>query len=194
MLSKFIMDLSHFIILIFLLFNDICTFSLSLASFLQPYMVIFFFFSFMINIDNIGTFISLFLFLRSQCIWLWILRYHISGVCRSRVISPTALLVGIVMTVLIQVCVSVIDINGNEKEAQRGEVGGVERERERERERKRGRVLIHRLLTTSARQLSISVCMLPKELFLDYDEILKRSAFNTFIIRPLCFLSLLCYT
>ena len=36
--------------------------------------------------------------------------------------------------------------------------------------------------------------MLPKELFLDYDEILKLSAFNTFIIRPLCFLSLLCYT
>ena len=50
-------------------------------------------------------------------------------------ISPTALLVGIVMTALIQVCVSVIDINGIEKEAQRGEVGGVERERERERER-----------------------------------------------------------
>ena len=49
-------------------------------------------------------------------------------------ISPTALLVGIVMTALIQVCVSVIDINGNEKEAQRGEVGGVEREREREKE------------------------------------------------------------
>ena len=48
-------------------------------------------------------------------------------------ISPTALLVGIVMTALIQVCVSVIDMNGNEKEAQRGEVGGVERERERER-------------------------------------------------------------
>ena len=68
MLSKFIMDLSHFIILIFLLFNYICIFSLSLASFLQPYMAIFFFFSFMINIDNIGTFISLFLFLRSQCI------------------------------------------------------------------------------------------------------------------------------
>ena len=107
-------------------------------------------------------------------------------------ISPTALLVGIVMTALIQVCVSVIDINGNEEEAQRGEVGGVEREREKE--RKRDRVLIHRLLTTSARQLLISVCMLPKELFLDYDEILKRSAFNTFIIRPLCFLSLLCYT
>ena len=48
-------------------------------------------------------------------------------------ISPTALLVGIVMTALIQVCVSVIDMNGNEKEAQRGEVGEVERERDRER-------------------------------------------------------------
>ena len=53
-------------------------------------------------------------------------------------ISPTALLVGIVMTALIQVCVSVIDINGIEKEAQRGEIGEVDelgnRERERERE------------------------------------------------------------
>ena len=54
-------------------------------------------------------------------------------------ISPTALLVGIVMTALIQVCVSVIDINGNEKEAQRGEVGEVDELGNREREKERNR-------------------------------------------------------
>ena len=46
------------------------------------------------------------------------------------------------MAALIQVCVSVIDMNGNEKEAQRGEVGEVDelgnRDRERERETYRG--------------------------------------------------------
>ena len=50
-------------------------------------------------------------------------------------ISPTALLVGIVMTALIQVCVSVIGMNGNEKEAQRGEVGEIDELGNTERER-----------------------------------------------------------
>ena len=52
-------------------------------------------------------------------------------------ISPTALLVGIVMTALIQVCVSVIDMNGNEKEAEKGEVGEVDELGNRERGRER---------------------------------------------------------